>query len=210
MTASEGEGPVTGAGYPQGPCPWGDACGGCELEAVPQPERVERLRTRVALALGLDAPPAWVDSPRPTAHRARIKLAIDGGRVGYRAARSHDLVEFGTCRIARPEIQAVLPRLRAWVATYGEPFDRAFSGVALRAYGDDYRTFRVIDVLERSPASAAGIKKDDVFVAIDGVPADQLRLWMINDMFERPNAYTVTILRGNRTLTVNLTPAKLI
>ena len=95
-------------------------------------------------------------------------------------------------------------------ATYGEPFDRAFSGVALRAYGDDYRTFRVIDVLERSPASAAGIKKDDVIMAIDGVPADQLRLWMINDMFERPNAYTVTILRGNRTLTVNLTPAKLI
>lgn len=95
-------------------------------------------------------------------------------------------------------------------AKYGEPFDPAFSGVALRAYGDDYRTFRVIDVLERSPAAAAGIKKDDVITAVDGVPADQLRLWTVNEMFEKPNTYTLTIQRGNRTLTVTLTPAKLI
>lgn len=95
-------------------------------------------------------------------------------------------------------------------ARLGEPFDPAFSGLALRAFGADYKTFRVIDVLERSPAAAAGIRKDDVIAAVDGVPADQLMLSDVNAMFEKPVRYQLTIKRGDRTITVTLTPAKLI
>jgi aspartyl protease len=40
---------------------------------------------------------------------------------------------------------------------YAEPFDRAFSGLAVRAEGPDYRTFRVREVLENSPAADAGL-----------------------------------------------------
>ena len=91
-----------------------------------------------------------------------------------------------------------------------DPFDRALSGLALRAFGDDFRTFRVTEVLERSPASAAGIREGDVITAVDGVPAAQLTLSAINAMFEKPQRYTLTIRRGGRTLTVTLTPAALI
>jgi len=95
-------------------------------------------------------------------------------------------------------------------ATFGEPFDRAFSGLAIRARGADFRTFQITDVLEDSPATDAGVEKGDVITAIDGVPADRLTLAGINEMFEKPVGYTVTIRRGDRTMTVKLTPARLI
>jgi hypothetical protein len=41
---------------------------------------------------------------------------------------------------------------------FGESFDRAFSGVAMRSEGPDYRTIRVKEVLEDSPAATAGIQ----------------------------------------------------
>jgi C-terminal processing protease CtpA/Prc len=65
-------------------------------------------------------------------------------------------------------------------------------------------------VLENSPATEAGIEIADVITAIDGVPADRLTLAAINEMFEKAVGYTVTIQRGDRTITVKLTPARLI
>jgi len=119
--------------FPSGPeCPWSAACGGCDLDGVPRGGREATLRETVARTLRLDALPAWVDSPRQDGYRARIKLAIEDGRVGYRAPRSHVLVEPGTCRIARPEIRAALPALRAWVAEHGGPFE----SVELRSDGE--------------------------------------------------------------------------
>lgn len=94
------------------PCPWDAECGGCDLAALAPEARRLALARIAQRALGLDAPPEMVPSPRQTAHRARIKLAIDGGRVGYREARSHRLVEIGTCAAAREEVQVALPRLR--------------------------------------------------------------------------------------------------
>ena len=92
----------------------------------------------------------------------------------------------------------------------GEPFDRAFSGLAVRAYGPDYRTFRVTDVLEDSPATDADIRQDDVITSVNDIPATQLTLATILEMFERPATYTLTIRRDQRTLTVTLTPRRLI
>ena len=54
---------------------------------------------------------------------------------------------------------------------FADPFDRAFSGVAVRAGGSDYRTFRVHEVLEQSPATEAGLGEGDIITAIDGTPA---------------------------------------
>src|SRR4029453_17949476 len=45
---------------------------------------------------------------------------------------------------------------------FSEPFDRAVSGIAVRAEGSDYHTFRVREVLEDSPATEAGIGVDHV------------------------------------------------
>ena len=93
---------------------------------------------------------------------------------------------------------------------FGEPFDRAFSGLALRAHGDDYRTFRVLEVLENSPATAAGIREGDIIMSIDDLPAERLTMSLINEMFEKPLSYALTIRRGQQTLKTTLTPRRLI
>ena len=93
---------------------------------------------------------------------------------------------------------------------FGEPFDRAFSGLALRAQGNDYRTFRVMDVLEESPATDAGIEIGDVIESIDGVPASRLTMSTINEMFEKPVPYALTIRRAQQTIRITLTPRRLI
>ena len=90
------------------------------------------------------------------------------------------------------------------------PFDRAFSGLALRALGDDFRTFRVIDVLEDSPASVAGIQLGDTITAIDETPASRLTMFRINELFDVARTYTLGIRRGAESMTVRLTTRKLI
>jgi len=98
------------------PCPDDTRCGGCDLSAMEPDGRREALARVVQRALGLHQPPPVTPSPRQVAHRARIALAIEESRIGYRAARSHTLVEVGTCGIARPEVQRALSRVRAWAS----------------------------------------------------------------------------------------------
>lgn len=95
-------------------------------------------------------------------------------------------------------------------ATLADPFDRAFSGISLRAEGSDYRTFRVHEVLEQSPATEAGILEGDIIVSINGRPAENFTLSSINEMLEKPASYVLTIRRSQETITVTLTPRKLV
>ena len=90
------------------------------------------------------------------------------------------------------------------------PFDRAFSGLALRALGDDFRTFRVIDVLEDSPASDSGVQIGDVITSIDETPASGLTMFRINELFDVARSYTLGIRRGTESLTVRLMTRKMI
>ena len=69
--------------------------------------------------LRLETPPILVPSPRTSGHRARIKLGIEGTEVGYRRARSHELVSIETCAVARPEVNAALAKLRQWLSDHG-------------------------------------------------------------------------------------------
>jgi len=95
-------------------------------------------------------------------------------------------------------------------STFAQPMDRATAGVVLTTEGKDYATVRVIDVLENSPASEAGIKKDDIVLSVDGKPAAELKATKIAELFEKPGTYQLTIRRGEQTLQVPLTPRKLI
>jgi hypothetical protein len=95
-------------------------------------------------------------------------------------------------------------------AELAQPFDRAFSGLVIVTEGKDYRTFRITDLLPDSPATDVGLQKGDVITAIDAQPASALTLTKIFDLFERPIAYKLTIRRGDETLTVTLTPRKLV
>lgn len=89
-------------------------------------------------------------------------------------------------------------------------FDRAFSGFALRAEGADYRTFRVREVLEESPATDAGIAAGDVIMSIDGTSAELLTLTAITEMLEKPVARELVIRRADQVITITLTPKALI
>lgn len=95
-------------------------------------------------------------------------------------------------------------------ASFNDPFDRVFSGLALVGEGNAYATLRITDVLEDSPAAEVGLQKDDVIVKVDDKPASELTITKLNEMFEQPIAYRLTIQRGDRTLQVMLTPRKLV
>ena len=84
----------------------------------------------------------WVDSPRQTHHRARVKLGILDGQLGYRSPRSHNVVPIEHCLIAREEINDTLTTLRARIDQM-----RPFNGsVELCSNGSDVR----VDLTTRS------------------------------------------------------------
>lgn len=95
-------------------------------------------------------------------------------------------------------------------ATFARPFDRAHGGLALVTEGKDYTTFRITDVLENSPASEAGLQKNDIITAINGKPAAELTLSRLVEMFEQEASYRLTIRRADQTLEVTLKPRKLV
>jgi C-terminal processing protease CtpA/Prc len=78
------------------------------------------------------------------------------------------------------------------------------------AEGGDYRVFRVRAVLENSPASEAGLQKDDIIADVNGKAATEFTLTKLNEMFERPVPYKLTIKRGEQTLQLTLTPRRLV
>jgi len=92
---------------------------------------------------------------------------------------------------------------------FAAPYERAFSGLALRADAD-LKTLRVLDVLEDSAATDAGIEPGDILAAVNGKAAGDLTLAVINEMFEKPLPYEVTLQRGTRTITTSLTPRKMV
>jgi hypothetical protein len=94
--------------------------------------------------------------------------------------------------------------------SFNETFDRSFSGLSIVAEGKDYRTFRIADVLENSPGTEAGLRKDDTITAIDGKAVAAFSLTTMLELFERPVAYQLTIRRGSQTLQTRLTPRKLV
>jgi len=94
--------------------------------------------------------------------------------------------------------------------TLTEPLNRAFAGFALQAEDKDYKTFRITDVLENSPASEAGLQKDDVIIGIEEKQGKELTLNKLNELLEQPVARKLTIRRGEQTLRVTLTPRRLI
>ena len=95
-------------------------------------------------------------------------------------------------------------------SNFAAPYDFAQAGVSVIAEGDDYRTFRVRAVLENSPASEAGLQKDDVITTVNGKSATEFTLPNLNEMFERPVPYKLTIRRGEQTLQLTLTPRRLV
>ncbi len=94
---------------------------------------------------------------------------------------------------------------------FNAPLEYDMSGLSLRAYGKDFRTFKVHQVLKGSPASVAGLRVGDIIGRIDRIPAAQLTLEQVLQMMKVPaREYTLTIKRGNKVKVVRLKTRKLI
>ena len=93
---------------------------------------------------------------------------------------------------------------------YDEPFEGPTTGLVVRAFGADYRTFTISEVLEDSPATEAGLQVDDVITAVDGVAAENLTLTQVLEKITKPGAYRLTIRRGDQSIPVTLTSRRLI
>ena len=91
-----------------------------------------------------------------------------------------------------------------------DPIAPASSGLKFIAEGSDYKTFRVEELLEDSPATETGIQKDDVVVAVDGRPAAELTLSSLHETLEKPVPHKLSVRRGEKTLQITLTPRRLI
>ncbi len=109
-----------GPGRRTPPCPYFDACGGCDLQHL---DDAHQLRYKVAAAretlerLGSVQVPADAEvvAAHPWAYRIRARLhgerRDEGARVGYRERRSHRLVAIERCPILVPELEALLSEL---------------------------------------------------------------------------------------------------
>ena len=94
--------------------------------------------------------------------------------------------------------------------SFKDPIAPASSGLKLIAEGADYNTFRVDELLEDSPATEAGLQKDDLILAIDGRPAAELTLSSLQEILEKPAPHKLSVRRGAQTLQITLTPRRLI
>jgi len=121
------------------------------------------------------------------------------GNIGGRVASKFRLfLDYGRKRIFEPN------------STFAAPYDHAQSGISVVAEGGDYRVFRIRAVLEDSPASEAGLLKDDVITGVNNQAATEFTLSKLNELFERPVPYKLTIRRGEQTLQLTLTPRRLL
>ena len=103
-------------------CPHFGTCGGCALQHMATEAYFAWKREQVIVALrsrGLEAPVEPV-RPVPLASRRRASFALaktgQGLAIGYRAARSHAIIDITACPVLRPGIVGRLAKLKAALA----------------------------------------------------------------------------------------------
>jgi 23S rRNA (uracil1939-C5)-methyltransferase len=112
------------------PCPWVDACGGCpwqhvayERQLAAKAANVEDALARIGGVTPREVLPI-IAAPAEWAYRHRIRLHVGaGGALGYRRARSHEVVAIEHCLIAEPGLSAVLAPLRTLLPTLATALD---------------------------------------------------------------------------------------
>lgn len=103
-------------------CPHFGVCGGCALQHLETKAYLRWKHALVVQALGSRGLDAEVEDTRPVplGSRRRATFALGHDRkglvLGYRRARSHDLIDINVCPILSPRIVSRLPRLKAALA----------------------------------------------------------------------------------------------
>jgi 23S rRNA (uracil1939-C5)-methyltransferase len=107
------------------PCPHlARGCGGCPWQHV-RPEAQGALKAAIVTdslrrLARLDRPPVRLGPALPAwSYRTTLRLVVDGGRLGFRAARSHRVVVVDECLVAHPLLDQLLAEAR-----FGPPAQR--------------------------------------------------------------------------------------
>lgn len=117
-------------------CPHYGHCGGCAVQALRPDAYARWKRSLVETALrnaGLDLPvDALVDAHGAGRRRVTFHARMEEGRarVGFMAARSHDIVEIDPCPLLVEELAGALPAARdiaQILAPRGKPLDLSFT-----------------------------------------------------------------------------------
>ena len=96
------------------PCPLFGTCGGCQWQHVGLPAQQAAKHAIVVRALAMESLPPVVAASAAYGYRDRCRLAVGpGGALGFRARRSHDVVDVPACPLFGPELARALPALRA-------------------------------------------------------------------------------------------------
>ncbi len=114
-------------------------CGGCAWQHLDYPVQLEAKAgiVRDSLVriggLELDAAPAIQLSPQAYGYRRRIRVSIEGGRVGFRCRRSRELCAVDHCPILTPEMDRELGTLAARAPEQDGEWELAAAGETTRA-----------------------------------------------------------------------------
>lgn len=139
-------------------CADADACGGCPL-MIASPALARRFkRGKVERATGVE--PEWIEG-QPFAYRRRARLAFDARRktIGYRAARSKDVVSVATCHVLDPRLEharsAIAPLLEVLAGAGEIALDVGASGAIASIVTPESQSERVYRALEAVVRSGA-------------------------------------------------------
>jgi hypothetical protein len=92
-----------------------------------------------------------------------------------------------------------------------ERFDYDMSGMFLVAHGPDFGQKTVQSVADGTPASEAGVRKDDEIVAVDHQPTRAMKLDEVRDLFRRDGVtHRLDLKRGADSLSVSITTRRLV
>ena len=91
-----------------------------------------------------------------------------------------------------------------------DPIVPAMSGLRLIAEGSDYKTFRVEELIDDSPATEAGIQKDDIILTVNQLPASDMTLSTLIEALNKPVPHKLSVSRAGKTLQITLTPRRII
>ncbi|MES1207038.1 MAG: hypothetical protein ABUS79_13960 [Pseudomonadota bacterium] len=96
------------------PCPLFGRCGGCQWQHVDLGVQRAEKRKIVARALGLPDVPLLAPVETGQGYRDRAQLVVGGeGQIGFRARRSHLVVDVERCHLFSSELARALDGLRA-------------------------------------------------------------------------------------------------
>ena len=97
-------------------CPFAGTCGGCSWQHLSYPAQLRAKREvvveQLARIAGIDTDVLPVlPSPRVYGYRHRIKMRVHGGRLGFYAGGTHELVEIAHCALAESQVDLALPEV---------------------------------------------------------------------------------------------------